>query len=169
MFSLSQAVQSLSYPRRFLLLAPLPLILAGVLAWPRSEQSADFPPLPVPEESAMHPTSKKLRNKKIPLPRRDPFRPLNHPPSSKTAAERNKIPQPSTSSPAVQTASPAQPYRLVGILTVKGQRRALITGPEGTALYAAGDALPGLGSITELRSSALCCNSRELSVGEVWK
>lgn len=155
MFSLSQAVQSLSYPHRFLLLAPLPLILAGVLAWPRSDQSADFPPLPVPEENAMHPTSKRLRNKKMTLPRRDPFRPLNHPASSKTATERNKGSQPPTPSSAVQTASPSQPYRLLGILTVKGQRRALITGPEGTALYASGDPLPGLGSITELRPSAL--------------
>lgn len=169
MFSLPQAVQSLSHPRRLLLLMPLPLVLAGVLVWPRNEQDTPFPPLPVPEETATHPDRKRRGTKKIPLPRRDPFRPLNHHAGFRPSAEKKNSPPPATPKAASQPVAPARPHRLLGILTVKGQRRALIAGPEGTSLYATGDALPVLGSITELRSTALCCNGRELSVGEVWE
>jgi hypothetical protein len=168
MFSLFPAFQSLSTSRRFLVLLPLPLALAGALAWPGEGEAPLFPPVPtLADQDGDRTPGKQAKTRKPVLPRRDPFRPLNHP------AHKKELPAPAAVPPAapgkpVTSSSPASPYRLLGILTVNGERRALVASPRGTVLAALGEALPGKGPVTAFHSSSLECDGRELSVGEVW-
>ena len=168
MFSLPPQLQSLSLPRRLLYLLPLPLAFTAALAWPKAEEPSCFPPVPTLQERANDtPVQKAGSSQKISLPRRDPFRPLNHPPAQKTAAVPAAAPRsaiPATTASAVSTA----PYRLLGILTVKGEKRALAAGPQGTVLLAQGEILPGKGTITAFHTASLRCGEQEIPVGEVW-
>lgn len=169
MFTLSPVFQSLPASRRLLILLPLPLAVAGVLAWPQDEDAPYFPPVPTLAEQNWESSSEKPSNsRKEVLPRRDPFRPLNHPAPEKT------LPAPAAAHPgaAPQKAAPAAPvtpHRLLGILTVKGEKRALVAGSQETALIALGETLPGKGPVTAFHGASLECNGQELPVGEVWE
>lgn len=168
MFSLLPQLQSLSLPRRLLFLMPLPLAFTATLAWPKAEEPPCFPPVPTLQERATDtPVQKAGSSQKVSLPRRDPFRPLNHPPAKKTAAAPAAAPTgaiPATTASVVSTAS----YRLLGILTVKGEKRALAAAPQGTVLLAQGEILPGKGTITAFHATSLHCGGLKVPVGEVW-
>lgn len=168
MFSLSPQLQTLTLLRRLLLLLPLPLAVTAAVAWPKAEEPLCFPPVPTLQERATEvPVQKSGSSKRLSLPRRDPFRPLNHPPSKKTATSPSSPPAgtvPVTAAPAGSTV----PHRLLGILTVKGEKRALTTGPQGTILLAQGEILPGKGIITAFHTTFLRCGEQEVPVGEVW-
>ena len=169
MFSLFPAFQSLSTSRRLLVLLPLPLAVAGALAWPGDRDAPPFPPVTtLAAQEGERPTRTPMKNRKLVLPRRDPFRPLNHP------APRKEISPPAAPSPATPGKSAtfsasATPYRLLGILVVKGEKRALVASPRGTVLAALGEALPGKGPVTAFHSFSLECDGQELSIGEVWQ
>lgn len=131
----------------------------------------DFPPLPaLAEEETADPLKKPVRPK--PLPRRDPFRPLDHPvgtlaPGKKVPAV--PIPSGIPAAPAASQPAPSlQVCRLLGILEMNGTRKALAALPEGHRLLGKGDELPGLGSITQVLPSALECGARQIRIGEVW-
>lgn len=168
MFTLPPALQSLSASRRLLVLLPLPLAVTAALAWPREQEEPYFPPVPTLAEQEDRPSSQKsaLPRNAI-LPRRDPFRPLNHP-IPKKPAMAPAVSAPETVPKPAAPAAPSVPHRLLGILTVKGERRALMAGPRGTSLLAPGDELPGQGTITAIQASSLHCEEKELPVGEVW-
>lgn len=169
MFTLSPVLQSLPASRRLLILLSLPLAVAGALAWPQDEDTPYFPPVPTLAEQEWEiPPEKPSNSRKELLPRRDPFRPLNHPAPEKT------LPAPAATYPGAAPhkaapAAPVMPHRLLGILTVKGEKRALVAGPQGTTLIAPGETLPGKGLVTAFHGSSLECNGQELPVGEVWE
>ena len=162
MFTLSPVFQSLPASRRLLILLPLPLAVAGVLAWPQDEDAPYFPPVPtLAEQNWESPSEKPSNSRKEVLPRRDPFRPLNHP--APAAAHPGAAPQ------KAAPAASVTPHRLRGILTVKGEKRALVAGSQETALIALGETLPGKGPVTAFHGASLECNGQELPVGEVWE
>lgn len=169
MFSLPSALQALPASRRLLILLPLPLAVTAALAWPQEKDEVYFPPVPtLADQEEGRTIHKQTDSRKAVLPRRDPFRPLNHPALRKSV----QPPAPASSEKAVkpaEPAAPAMPHRLLGILTVKGEKRALVAGPRGTTLLAAGEELPGKGTITSFQTSSLTCGEQELAVGEVWR
>lgn len=168
MFTLPPALQSLSPTRRLLVLLPLPLAVTAALAWPREQEEPYFPPVPtLAEQDGGFSLQKSAGSRKPVLPRRDPFRPLNHPLSRKTVSSPPAATPEAAAKPAAP-AAPAAPHRLLGILTVKGEQRVLVAGPQGTSLLAPGEELPGQGTITAIHSASLHCAEKELSVGEVW-
>lgn len=170
MFTLPPSFQSLPLQRRFLILLPLPLAVAVALAWPQDQDAPCFPPVPtLAEQDLENPPGKPARSRKMILPRRDPFRPLNHPAPKKTAPVPANSPAGTAAPQPSKPTAPATPYRLLGILTVRGDKRALVAGPRGTVLIALGEALPGKGTITAFHSSSLECEGKALPVGEVWE
>lgn len=104
-------------------------------------------------------------------PKRDPFRPLNHPSSG------NPLVQPASGKtnlpPAARTESPkpaakAAGGRLCGIVHVNGQSKALIRTAAGSLLAGTGDEIPGLGPVEDIRSKSVICQGRQWKIGEVW-
>ena len=168
MFSVSLPKNlSFSFPLRIMFLV-LGTCTGAVLYHFRDPTLPTFPP--VPEEEAM-PSSLPVKNtlKKNRPPRRDPFRPLDHPPSLQPVLPKAApSPVPTDLAQPPTSASSSTPFRLLGILSVNGNRKALVATPTGTCLLAPGEELPGKGIITELQEGALCCGSLLLSVGEVW-
>ena len=106
-------------------------------------------------------------------PKRDPFRPLNHPvtsirevPVKKGSPAVPAIPaMPDKAKPAVQNMAGG---RLCGIVQVNGRSKALIRTASGSVLAGAGENVPGMGPIEEIHSKGLTCQGRQLNVGEVW-
>lgn len=129
----------------------------------------DFPSLPALADAEGR-TSKPEIRKPGRLPRRDPFRPLDHPSlpaSSKPPVVPAKVPVPAAPAPAAPPA-PAPRRRLLGILEHRGKRKALVALPEGTRLLGPGDPLPSQGIIRQVLPSALVCEEATLAIGEVW-
>lgn len=129
----------------------------------------DFPSLPALAEAEGRTSEPEIR-KPGRLPRRDPFRPLDHPSlpaSSKTPVVPAKAHVPAAPAPAASPA-PAARRRLLGILEYRGKRKALVALPEGTRLLGPGDPLPSQGIIRQVLPSALVCEDATLAIGEVW-
>lgn len=129
----------------------------------------DFPSLPALAEAEGRTSEPKIR-KPGRLPRRDPFRPLDHPSlpaSSKPPVVPAKAHVPAAPAPAASPA-PAARRRLLGILEHRGKRKALVALPEGTRLLGPGDPLPSQGIIRQVLPSALVCEDATLAIGEVW-
>lgn len=168
MFSVSLPKTSpLSFPLRILLLSFC--VCTGIILYHfRAPILPIFPPVPE-EETLSAPLPARNTAKKSRPPRRDPFRPLDHPPALQPGplkpAGEPAVPA-SFQPPAETVSSPS--FRLLGILSVNGNRRALIATPKGTCLLAPGEQLPGKGTITHLQDNALCCGSTLLPIGEVW-
>ena len=123
----------------------------------------DFPSLPALAEAEGRTSEPEIR-KPGRLPRRDPFRPLDHPSlpaSSKPPVVPAKAPVPAAPAPAAPPA-PAPRRRLLGILEHRGKRKALVALPEGTRL------LPSQVIIRQVLPSALVCEEATLAIGEVW-
>lgn len=166
---------SVSLPKTFPLSFPLRILLLSFCACTgmilyhfRTPVLPLFPP--VPEEAVPPPLPAKRKVKKSSLPRRDPFRPLDHPPSLQPglSSKLDGTPTQLPSSPSTAASGPNSSFRLLGILSVNGNRKALVSTPKGTCLLAPGEPLPGKGTITHLQEDALYCGSNLLSVGEVW-
>ncbi len=124
----------------------------------------DFPSLPALAEAEGRTSEPEIR-KPGRLPRRDPFRPLDHPSlpaSSKPPVVPAKAPVPAA------PPAPAPRRRLLGILEHRGKRKALVALPEGTRLLGPGDPLPSQGIIRQVLPSALVCEEATLAIGEVW-
>ena len=129
----------------------------------------DFPSLPALAEAEGRTSEPEIR-KPGRLPRRDPFRPLDHPSlpaSSKPPVGAAKAHVPAAPAPAASPA-PAPCRRLLGILEHRGKRKALVALPEGTRLLGPGDPLPSQGIIRQVLPSALVCEEATLAIGEVW-
>ncbi|MDY4147579.1 hypothetical protein [uncultured Acidaminococcus sp.] len=129
----------------------------------------DFPSLPALAEAEGRTSEPEIR-KPGRLPRRDPFRPLDHPSlpaSSKPPVVPAKAHVPAAPAPAASPA-PAARRRLLGILEHRGKRKALVALPEGTRLLGPGDPLPSQGIIRQVLPSALVCEDATLAIGEVW-
>ena len=129
----------------------------------------DFPSLPALAEAEGRTSEPEIR-KPGRLPRRDPFRPLDHPSlpaSSKPPVVPAKAHVPAAPTPAASPA-PAARRRLLGILEHRGKRKALVALPEGTRLLGPGDPLPSQGIIRQVLPSALVCEDATLAIGEVW-
>ena len=129
----------------------------------------DFPSLPALAEAEGRTSEPEIR-KPGRLPRRDPFRPLDHPSlpaSSKPPVVPAKAHVPAAPAPAASPA-PAARRRLLGILEHRGKRKALVALPEGTRLLGPGDPLPSQGIIRQVLPSALVCEDATLAMGEVW-
>ena len=129
----------------------------------------DFPSLPALAEAEGRTSEPEIR-KPGRLPRRDPFRPLDHPSlpaSSKPPVVSAKAHVPAAPAPAASPA-PAPCRRLLGILEHRGKRKALVALPEGTRLLGPGDPLPSQGIIRQVLPSALVCEEDTLAIGEVW-
>lgn len=129
----------------------------------------DFPSLPALAEAEGRTSEPEIR-KPGRLPRRDPFRPLDHPSlpaSSKPPVVPAKAHVPAAPAPAASPA-PAARRRLLGILEHRGKRKALVVLPEGTRLLGPGDPLPSQGIIRQVLPSALVCEEATLAIGEVW-
>lgn len=129
----------------------------------------DFPSLPALAEAEGRTSEPEIR-KPGRLPRRDPFRPLDHPSlpaSSNPPVVPSKAPVPAAPAPAAPPA-PAPCRRLLGILEHRGKRKALVALPEGTRLLGPGDPLPSQGIILQVLPSALVCEDATLAIGEVW-
>lgn len=129
----------------------------------------DFPSLPALAEAEGRTSEPEIR-KPGRLPRRDPFRPLDHPSlpaSSKPPVVPAKAPVLAAPAPAAPPA-PAPRRRLLGILEHRGKRKALVALPEGTRLLGRGDPLPSQGIIRQVLPSALVCEDATLAIGEVW-
>ena len=128
-----------------------------------------FPSLPALAEAEGRTSEPEIR-KPGRLPRRDPFRPLDHPSlpaSSKPPVVPAKAHVPAAPAPAASPA-PAARRRLLGILEHRGKRKALVALPEGTRLLGPGDPLPSQGIIRQVLPSALVCEDATLAIGEVW-
>lgn len=129
----------------------------------------DFPSLPALAEAEGRTSEPEIR-KPGRLPRRDPFRPLDHPSlpaSSKPPVVPAKAHVPAAPAPTASPA-PAARRRLLGILEHRGKRKALVALPEGTRLLGPGDPLPSQGIIRQVLPSALVCEDATLAIGEVW-
>ena len=129
----------------------------------------DFPSLPALAEAEGRTSEPEIR-KPGRLPRRDPFRPLDHPSlpaSSKPPVVPAKAHVPAAPAPAASPA-PAARRRLLGILEHRGKRKALVALPEGTRLLGPGDPLPSQGITRQVLPSALVCEDATLAIGEVW-
>lgn len=129
----------------------------------------DFPSLPALAEAEGRTSEPEIR-KPGRLPRRDPFRPLDHPSlpaSSKPPVVPAKAPVLAAPAPAAPPA-PAPRRRLLGILEHRGKRKALVALPEGTRLLGPRDPLPSQGIIRQVLPSALVCEDATLAIGEVW-
>ena len=123
----------------------------------------DFPSLPALAEAEGRTSEPEIR-KPGRLPRRDPFRPLDHP--SLPASSKPPVVPAKAHVPAAP--APAARRRLLGILEHRGKRKALVALPEGTRLLGPGDPLPSQGIIRQVLPSALVCEDATLAIGEVW-
>lgn len=129
----------------------------------------DFPSLPALAEAEGRTSEPEIR-KPGRLPRRDPFRPLDHPglpASSKPPVVPAKAPVPAAPGLAAPQA-PAPRRRFLGVLEHRGERKALVSLPEGTRLLGPGDPLPSRGIIRQVLPSVLVCEEATLAIGEVW-
>lgn len=172
----SPSMFSVSLPKTFSLSFPLRVLFfffcmgtGMVLYLFRTPVLPIFPPVPE-EEVQSAPLPARNTAKKSRPPRRDPFRPLDHPPALHPGLPPKPAGDPaapaSCQPPAETVSSPS--FRLLGILSVNGNRKALVSTPKGTCLLAPGETLPGKGTITHLQKDALYCGSNLLPVGEVW-
>ncbi len=132
------------------------------------------PQLPQLPEAAAAPAREEQPGKAEPMkPLRDPFRPLNHP-AAPASLPRATVAAPLSGLQNQQKKqnigiSPAQSYRLCGIVTVNSRSKALLRNPSGSLLLGPGDVLPGAGTIESVTSSGIVCSGKKLAIGEVWQ
>lgn len=159
---------------KFPFLVGAALTISSVYVYTQLQVPAAAPLPPVPKEQTIS-HEKKTAKAIAPeaQPRRDPFRPLNHPIYLEKKPVEEKIPvSPSRIPPENLAVSPAPAaplsYRFSGIITVDGHKKVLVTTPNGSLLAGEGDALPGKGTIQSITGNTLQCRGETIPLGERW-